>query len=195
VIMPRAAAKPDRRRALEFRFAAQFSSPSRTLLRFAKSFSREFPVLDAGCGFGRNAVALAKQALTVVCADRDEQRLGELMRLAPANQLRGARVELAPAELPQAGELYRLLAPRFRFEHYEERPVGPARSNKRARARPLDRTYGVSQATISRLQPSSFERAQASPSPGEEMTRAIPEEIIARVMQVRCLYRCTGSEF
>jgi len=167
------------------RFASQFSSPSRALLRFAQSFSREFPVLDAGCGFGRNAVALAEQGLTVICAERDGKRLAELMRFAPTKRLCGAllpiRVELAPAmwpfapacfsavvfvhyldtslfpsahsslvpgghlyletaggqggnylELPQAGKLHALLAPRFRFDHYEERPVGPAGSNKRA---------------------------------------------------------------
>jgi SAM-dependent methyltransferase len=173
-----------RRRTLELGFGA-LSSPSCALLQFAQSFSREFPVLDAGCGFGRNAVALAEQAFTVVCADRDEQRLSELVRHAPTNKLRGAllpiRVELAPAtwpftpacfsavvfvhyldtslfpsvhcslvpggrlyletaggqggnylELPQAGELCTLLAPHFRFDHYEERSVGPAKSNKRA---------------------------------------------------------------
>jgi SAM-dependent methyltransferase len=165
--------------------AAAFNSPSRMLLRFARDFSREFPVLDAGCGFGRNAVALAHQALTVVCADRDGHRLDELMRLAATNKLVRAllpiRVQLAPSawpfapcsfsavvfvhyldallfssvhcslipggrlyletaggqggnylELPKAGELYTLLSPRFQFDHYEERPVGPVNSNKRA---------------------------------------------------------------
>src|SRR5439155_8545054 len=35
-------------------------------------------------------------------------------------------------ELPEAGELCTLLSPRFQFDHYEERTVGPVQSNKRA---------------------------------------------------------------
>jgi SAM-dependent methyltransferase len=144
------------------------------LLRFAETFSRQFPVLDAGCGFGRNAVALAQEGFTVVCADRDGHRLHELMRFTATKKLIRAllpiRVVLAPLgwpfapssfsavvfvhyldvlllpsvhcslipggrlyletvggqgrndlELPEAGELYALLSPRFQFDHYEER--------------------------------------------------------------------------
>jgi hypothetical protein len=68
---------------------AQITSPSRLLLRFEQTFSREFPALDAGCGAGRNAIALAQLGLTIVCADRDEQRLSELVT-PPTNWARGA---------------------------------------------------------------------------------------------------------
>jgi SAM-dependent methyltransferase len=43
----------------------------------------QWPVLDAGCGFGRNAVALALRGVSVVCIDRNAHRLGTLSRLAP----------------------------------------------------------------------------------------------------------------
>jgi SAM-dependent methyltransferase len=82
------------------------SSPTRTLLRFTQKFSRGFPVLDAGCGFGRNAIALAQCGFTVVCAERDSSRIEELMRFAKINKLtlKGAllpiRVELAPLAWP-----------------------------------------------------------------------------------------------
>jgi SAM-dependent methyltransferase len=82
-----------------------FSSPSSTLLRFAQKFSR-VPVLDAGCGFGRNALALAQREFTVVCAERDKSRIEELMSFAKINKLalKGGllpiRVELAPSAWP-----------------------------------------------------------------------------------------------
>jgi SAM-dependent methyltransferase len=61
-------------------------SPSGTLIGFAdelRSLS-QWPVLDAGCGFGRNAVALALRGISVVCIDRDADRLGTLFRLGPS---------------------------------------------------------------------------------------------------------------
>jgi SAM-dependent methyltransferase len=41
------------------------------------------PILDAGCGVGRNAVALALRGLTVVCVDRDIHRLHVIRTLGP----------------------------------------------------------------------------------------------------------------
>ena len=38
-----------------------------------------YPVLDAGCGFGRNAVALASRGLSVVCVDRSADRLNSFI--------------------------------------------------------------------------------------------------------------------
>jgi SAM-dependent methyltransferase len=164
---------------------ARLASYSRLLLRFGKTFSREFAVLDAGCGAGRNAIALAQLGLTVVCADRDEQRLAQIVRDTPTEGSRGALMpicaDLEPAtwpfgvscfsaivcvhyldaalfpcfhsslvpdghlyietvggqgqnylELPAAGELHALLSPSFILELYQERPVGPAASNRRA---------------------------------------------------------------
>jgi SAM-dependent methyltransferase len=61
-------------------------------------------LLDAGCGYGRNAVALASHGLSVVCADQKLERLNELVRLAPKH--------IADLKLPKckAWQLYPLLA-------------------------------------------------------------------------------------
>lgn len=47
------------------------------------AFARDKPVLDAGCGTGRNAIALARCGLHVVCADKDRKRLARIETLAP----------------------------------------------------------------------------------------------------------------
>ena len=62
------------------------------------------PLLDAGCGYGRNAVALASRGLSVVCVDQKLERLNELVRLAPKH--------IADLKQPKckAGQLYPLLA-------------------------------------------------------------------------------------
>src|SRR4051812_11458840 len=64
----------------------RLNSASTTLLKFLESFAglKPQPVLDAGCGFGRNAVALALRGLDVVCADADIARLTELVTLSPS---------------------------------------------------------------------------------------------------------------
>jgi SAM-dependent methyltransferase len=64
---------------------SHFSSPSRTLLSLANQLShlKQWPVLDVGCGFGRNAIALALQGFSVVCVDRDNIRLRALTDDAP----------------------------------------------------------------------------------------------------------------
>jgi SAM-dependent methyltransferase len=161
------------------------TSPTRLLLRVGQAFSREFPVLDCGCGVGRNAIALAQLGLTAVCVDRDEQRLSNLVGTSPTDWARGALVpicadlalptwpfgiscfsaivcvhyldvalfpsfhsSLVPGghlyietvggqgqnylELPVAGELHERLSSSFILEVYQERPVGPAASNRRA---------------------------------------------------------------
>jgi SAM-dependent methyltransferase len=55
-------------------------------VRFANEFtaSKTHPILDAGCGFGRNALALALRGFDVVCADSDPVRLSTLTNLAPS---------------------------------------------------------------------------------------------------------------
>lgn len=70
------------------------------------------PVLDAGCGYGRNAIALAARGVTVVCADQDEKRLNVLARFGPAHaaglcepghhpgKLHAVRARLEPAFWP-----------------------------------------------------------------------------------------------
>jgi 2-polyprenyl-3-methyl-5-hydroxy-6-metoxy-1,4-benzoquinol methylase len=51
--------------------------PSKALMGVADEISSisQLPVLDAGCGFGRNAVALASRGLSVVCVDRNRDCL------------------------------------------------------------------------------------------------------------------------
>jgi SAM-dependent methyltransferase len=97
-----------------------FNSPSRTLLRFAQKFSRQLPVLDAGCGFGRNAMALAQREFTVVCAERDSSRIEELVRFAETNQLSfkgdllAIVVELGPSVWPFGASCFSAVV----FVHY-----------------------------------------------------------------------------
>jgi SAM-dependent methyltransferase len=73
----------------------------------------QYPVLDAGCGFGRNAVALASRGLSVLCVDQDLSRLQTLVRLAPVHV-----AELKKSNT-RAGKLYPVLAdlsyPRWPF--------------------------------------------------------------------------------
>lgn len=84
---------------------------SKTLISFAGEMKiiANMPVLDAGCGYGRNAAALAAAGISVVCADRDMERLSALVRLAPkqiaqlmprksgAGHLYPVRADLAPS--------------------------------------------------------------------------------------------------
>ena len=61
---------------------SQLEAASKTLISFATEMasSSELPVLDAGCGFGRNALALAVRGISVVCADRRPECLNTLVR-------------------------------------------------------------------------------------------------------------------
>jgi len=58
-------------------------SPSKTLIKFVDeiALSGDGPVLDAPCGYGRNAVALAARGRTVVAVDNDRRRLAVLERV------------------------------------------------------------------------------------------------------------------
>jgi 2-polyprenyl-3-methyl-5-hydroxy-6-metoxy-1,4-benzoquinol methylase len=64
---------------------SQFEAASKTLINFAAEMATisDLPTLDAGCGFGRNAVALAVRGISVVCADRRLERLTALARFGP----------------------------------------------------------------------------------------------------------------
>jgi SAM-dependent methyltransferase len=64
---------------------SQLGLPSKELIRFAPEMSSgsRLPVLDAGCGFGRNAVALAARGMSVICVDRQFQRLKTLVKFGP----------------------------------------------------------------------------------------------------------------
>jgi SAM-dependent methyltransferase len=154
-------------------------------MQCAPKFSSKLPLLDAGCGSGRNAIALANMGHEIICADRDLDRLRCLTRAVSRKRIRSSLLPvcanlrrndwpfgkkrfsavvcvhfldlgLVPLmhaclcrggylfietigghgrnhlELPRAGELRKALATDFRFEFYEERRVGPARSRKRA---------------------------------------------------------------
>jgi SAM-dependent methyltransferase len=59
------------------------NSPSKTLVRFANqiaSFDKAL-VVDAPCGYGRNAVALAARGCTVIAIDKNRKRLAVLDEL------------------------------------------------------------------------------------------------------------------
>jgi SAM-dependent methyltransferase len=56
-------------------------SASQLLMEWAPHFSSNLPILDAGCGVGRNAVALARLGHKVICADSDVDRLRSLARI------------------------------------------------------------------------------------------------------------------
>lgn len=70
------------------------------------------PILDAGCGYGRNAVAVAARGMSVVCADHDWERLQVLARFGSGHatdvirpgddsgKLHMLRVRLEPAFWP-----------------------------------------------------------------------------------------------
>ena len=81
--------------------------------RELKSHS-EAPILDAGCGYGRNAVALACHGISVVCVDQWKERLD--FGGHGKNYL----------DLPKAGQLQGLLSKDFHLPFYRERKVGPA---------------------------------------------------------------------
>lgn len=61
------------------------TSPSTSLMSCVNELLqfRESPVLDVGCGFGRNAAALALRGLSVVCVDQDAAHLRTIIDLAP----------------------------------------------------------------------------------------------------------------
>jgi SAM-dependent methyltransferase len=61
-------------------------SPSKSLLKFADqiaSFGKN-PIVDAPCGYGRNAVVLAARGCTVIAVDNDRKRLAALERVKAA---------------------------------------------------------------------------------------------------------------
>jgi Protein of unknown function DUF262/Methyltransferase domain len=62
------------------RDATNSSGASQALLRASKVFSQSSPILDLGCGTGRNAIALAQLGMRVVCVDKDQKRVQALKR-------------------------------------------------------------------------------------------------------------------
>lgn len=78
--------------------------PSKTLFAVADELTSLFryPVLDAGCGSGRNAIALAARGLSVVCVDRNLDLLNSLIHFVSINDLRPS--------VRKQGHLYPVLA-------------------------------------------------------------------------------------
>jgi SAM-dependent methyltransferase len=118
-------------------------SPSKTLLRFAdqvESFGRG-TVLDAPCGYGRNAVALAARGCTVVAVDNDQGRLAALEQVKSAYIAERASPGLRIGKitfggqgenfrvLPKAGQLRDLFSRHVEFKYYKERKVDPTEFN------------------------------------------------------------------
>jgi SAM-dependent methyltransferase len=62
------------------------------------------PILDAGCGYGRNALALATRGLSVVCVDRELMRLDMLRCFASKHP-----TDLRESEC-RLGQLYSVLS-------------------------------------------------------------------------------------
>jgi SAM-dependent methyltransferase len=82
---------------------SQPGAPSKTLIKFVEEMAQapKLPVLDAGCGFGRNALALAARGASIICVDRRLERLEVLAsvgskHLAKQTQLNGAIGKLLP---------------------------------------------------------------------------------------------------
>jgi SAM-dependent methyltransferase len=58
------------------------SAPSKTLIRFLDRITSSYgaPILDAPCGFGRNALPLADKGFTVIAVDKNLVRLNSLQK-------------------------------------------------------------------------------------------------------------------
>jgi SAM-dependent methyltransferase len=56
--------------------------PSKTLVRFLDRVTSSYgaPILDAPCGFGRNALSLAAKGFDVIAVDKDLARLSSLQK-------------------------------------------------------------------------------------------------------------------
>jgi SAM-dependent methyltransferase len=81
--------------------------PSKTLMQFLGRLTSSYgePILDAPCGFGRNALALAGQGYDVVAVDNDLDRLKSLKKSAAINSPRGIRSTASGRLLPICADL------------------------------------------------------------------------------------------
>jgi SAM-dependent methyltransferase len=76
-------------------------SPSKTLLKFSSEItsSGKGLVLDAPCGYGRNAVALAALGCTVIGVDHDRKRLAILEQTKTAHIAANALPNITPGKI------------------------------------------------------------------------------------------------
>ena len=85
--------------------------PSKILMQFLDRVTSSYdaPILDAPCGFGRNALALAAEGYDVIAVDKDMDRLRSVKKSAAVNLLLGSnpsgkvfsiRADLATSRLP-----------------------------------------------------------------------------------------------
>lgn len=83
-----------------------FGAPSSALLRHVDVIAAraDLPLLDAGCGRGRNGIVFAQRGLTVIGVDRDRQRLAQLAQDAPRH-LRGHAAPRPGRIVPVQAEL------------------------------------------------------------------------------------------
>lgn len=84
--------------------AAASASPSKEIVRIEPKLPSGALILDAPCGFGRNALYLAKRGHHVVCADHDVSRL-EFVKGACPN-LHAVHCDLNARGLPFAEERF-----------------------------------------------------------------------------------------
>jgi SAM-dependent methyltransferase len=83
--------------------SSRFGPPSKDLIRIVAEIRTHSnaPILDAGCGYGRNALAFAARGLSVVCVDQNVERLNALLRFARTDLRRPGR---------KSGQLHLVLA-------------------------------------------------------------------------------------
>jgi SAM-dependent methyltransferase len=83
------------------------SAPSKTLIRFLDRIASSYgaPILDAPCGFGRNALPLADKGFNVIAVDKNLIRLNSLQKSISENTHAVGKVfpicaDLAKGRLP-----------------------------------------------------------------------------------------------
>lgn len=76
-------------------------SPSKTLVKFADQIASfgKGPLVDAPCGYGRNAVAMAARGCTVVAVDNDQKRFVSLEQLKVAYIAERASAGVSPGHI------------------------------------------------------------------------------------------------
>jgi SAM-dependent methyltransferase len=76
-------------------------SPSKTLVKFGDHIASlgEGPIIDAPCGYGRNAVELAARGCTVIAIDKDLRKLSILDQLRDSYIEERASTDVSPGKI------------------------------------------------------------------------------------------------